>query len=126
MARILTVDDSESIRFIVRYTLESHGHEVLEAASCQEALELLESDESNYVDIVLTDLNMTTMDGIELTRRLRALPGFEKTPILLLSVEKSEDRRNEAVAAGISGWLVKPFSEERLVRIISDFLEVAP
>ena len=112
---ILTVDDSPSIRQTVRLTLAMAGFEVSEADSAQAALEVCEQSK---FDVVVTDLNMPGMDGIELIRRLRAQPKFRFIPILMLTTESQLDRKQEGKSAGATGWIVKPFTADQLLAVI--------
>lgn len=116
---IITVDDAATIRRMVSFTLRGAGHEVLEAADGALALNLLQS---RAVDLVITDVNMPNMNGIELTRRLRALPSFSRTPVLLLTTESDPAKKAEGRAAGATGWIVKPFSQEQLLAIVAKLL----
>ena len=105
---ILTVDDAATMRKMVSFTLRSAGHEVLEAQDGAIALGLLQS---RTVDLVITDVHMPNMNGLELTRQLRALPRFGRTPIILLTTESDPGKKAEGRAAGATGWIVKPFSQ---------------
>lgn len=116
---ILTVDDAATIRKMVSFTLKAIGHEIIEAADGTEALAKMQT---RSVDLVITDINMPNMNGIELTRRLRALPGYRKTPILLLTTESDPERKAEGRAAGATGWIVKPFNQQQLVAIVAKVL----
>jgi two-component system chemotaxis response regulator CheY len=116
---IITVDDAATIRRMVSFTLRGAGHEVLEASDGAIALNVLQS---RAVDLVITDVNMPNMNGIELTRRLRALPSFSRTPVLLLTTESDPAKKAEGRAAGATGWIVKPFSQEQLLAIVSKLL----
>jgi two-component system chemotaxis response regulator CheY len=116
---IITVDDAATIRRMVSFTLRSAGHEVLEAQDGDIALSVLQS---RAVDLVVTDVNMPNMNGIELTRQLRKLPSFAKTPILLLTTESDPAKKAEGRAAGATGWIVKPFSQEQLLAIVAKLL----
>ncbi|MDO8291208.1 MAG: response regulator, partial [Parvibaculum sp.] len=107
MAKILAVDDSNSLRQMVAFTLKQSGYEVVEAASGTEGLQ---KARATQVDLVLTDVNMPGMDGITLVRELRALPTYRFTPILVLTTEAGTEKKQEGRAAGATGWLVKPFS----------------
>ena len=107
------------MRKMVAFTLKEAGHEVLEAPDGVNALALLQAQP---VDLVITDIHMPNMNGIELTRRLRATPGFGKTPILLLTTESDPGRKAEGRAAGATGWIVKPFSQEQLLAIVAKLL----
>ena len=93
---IITVDDAATMRKMISFTLKGAGHEVIEAGDGAEALKTLQT---RQVDLVLTDVNMPNMDGITLTRRLRALPQFARTPIVLLTTESSPEKKAEAVSA---------------------------
>jgi len=116
---ILTVDDAATIRKMVSFTLRGAGHEVLEAQDGAVALGVLQS---HTVDLVVTDVHMPNMNGIELTRQLRALPSFGRRPILLLTTESDPGKKAEGRAAGATGWIVKPFSQEQLLAIVAKLL----
>lgn len=119
MAQMLVVDDSASMRTMVKATLTSAGHQVKDAEDGQAALTLAKS--SNF-DAVITDLNMPIMDGITLTKELRGLPAYTYTPILLLTTESSGDKKAAGKSAGATGWLVKPFNPEKLLSTIDRVL----
>jgi two-component system chemotaxis response regulator CheY len=112
MTRILAVDDSASMREMVRIALSAAGFEVTQAVDGQQALDL--ARQSTF-DLVLSDVNMPEMDGIELIRALRAESGYRHTPILMLTTEASLDRKREGKEAGATGWIVKPFEPAELV-----------
>jgi len=116
---IITVDDAATIRKMVSFTLRAAGHEVLEAPDGVGALNVLQA---RAVDLVITDVNMPNMGGIELTRQLRALPTFRKTPVLLLTTESDPAKKAEGRAAGATGWIVKPFSQEQLLAVVAKLL----
>lgn len=82
------------------------------------ATDALHVAKQHHIDVVVTDLNMPEMDGLTLTRRLRAIPNIAKCPILILTTETASARKEEARQAGASGWIVKPFQEETLLRAI--------
>jgi two-component system, chemotaxis family, chemotaxis protein CheY len=113
---IITVDDSSTMRRMVSFTLKSAGYEVLEASDGAEALNLLRS---RSVDMVITDVNMPNMNGIELTRQLRTLLHCARTPIILLTTESDPAKKNEGRAAGATGWMVKPFNQEQLLAVVA-------
>ena len=117
MARILAVDDSAAMRQMVNLTLTSAGHEVVQAADGREALELATA--APAVDLVIKDINMPRMDGLTLVRELRRLAHYRGIPLLLLTTESSQEKRQEGRAAGATGWMVKPFSPERLLAIVA-------
>jgi len=120
MARmIMTVDDSTSMRQMVKATLISAGYDVVEYADGQEALEYARD---NSVDLVITDVNMPRMDGITLVSELRQLPAYRLTPVLLLTTESSMDKKMEGKKAGATGWIVKPFNPAQLLATLSRVL----
>lgn len=108
-----------TMRKMVSFTLKAAGHEVLEAQDGAIALSMLQS---RSVDLVLTDIHMPNMNGIELTRQLRALPSFGRTPIILLTTESDPGKKAEGRSAGATGWIVKPFSQEQLLAIVAKLL----
>jgi two-component system, chemotaxis family, chemotaxis protein CheY len=114
--KVMTVDDSRTMRDMVSYTLKSAGFEVLEAEDGAKALAVLEK---TPVDLVITDVNMPVMDGVTLVRRLRALAHFRATPILILTTEGGDDKKSQGRAAGATGWIVKPFAPDKLLQVIS-------
>lgn len=115
MATILAVDDSASMRQMVSFTLKGAGYDVIEAEDGQKALD---KAKVSAVDLVLTDVNMPVMDGIELVRNLRTLPDYKFTPILMLTTESAGDKKIQGKNAGATGWLVKPFNPEQLLATI--------
>ena len=120
MARmVLAVDDSTSMRQMVRATLVSAGYDVVEAADGQEALEYARE---NPVDLVITDVNMPRMDGITLVGELRSLPSYRLTPVLLLTTESSMEKKMEGKKAGATGWIVKPFNPAQLLATLARVL----
>jgi len=114
--RILTVDDSRTMREMVALTLRSAGFDIVQADDGINALKALETNE---VDMIITDLNMPNMDGLELVRALRAKPQFKGMPILFLTTRNSEADKNAGRAAGATGWIVKPFDPARLVQVVN-------
>jgi two-component system chemotaxis response regulator CheY len=117
---ILAVDDSSSMREVVMLTLKMAGFDVMQASDGVEALALAEMKQ---FDLVLTDINMPNMNGIELIRALRALPGYKSTPILTLTTERELPKRQEGKAAGATGWIVKPFLPDRLIETVQRVLQ---
>ncbi|MEN8258116.1 MAG: response regulator [Thermodesulfobacteriota bacterium] len=116
MAKIIvTVDDSASIRQMVNFTLTNAGYEVIEAEDGQDALSKLGN---RAVDLVLTDLNMPNMNGVELIKALRANAVYKFTPMVLLTTESQADKKQEGKAAGATGWIVKPFKQEKLLAVV--------
>jgi len=112
MTHILAVDDSPSMRDMVRIALSAAGFEVSQAADGEEALAIART---RAFDLVLSDVNMPKMDGIELIRALRAEAAYKHTPILMLTTESSPERKRQGKDAGATGWIVKPFDPALLV-----------
>jgi two-component system chemotaxis response regulator CheY len=117
---IMIVDDSVTMLMSLRNSLEIAGFLVLSAADG--ALALTQLKGGQRPDLIITDINMPNMGGIELIGKVRALPGFRFIPILALTTESQQVRRDEAKAMGASGWLVKPVASADLVRIIKQVL----
>lgn len=115
MANILIVDDSTTMRQMLTFTLESAGHEVREAVDADQALEMTAGAS---FDLVITDVNMPGLNGIELVRRLRQREAFRVKPILVLTTESSAQRKAEGREAGATGWIVKPFDPQTLLQIL--------
>jgi len=113
---ILSVDDSTSMREVVKLALKLAGFEVSQA---KDGVEGLKMAQTKQYDLVLADLNMPNMDGIELIRALRATPEYKAVPILMLTTESDLVRRHEGKAAGATGWVVKPFLPDRLVEAVN-------
>lgn len=115
---IMTVDDSASVRQMVKFTLSDAGYSVIEAVDGQDALAKL----TTGVNLVITDLNMPNLDGIGLIRSLRANPACKGIPILMLTTESQEARKQEGKAAGATGWIVKPFTTQQLLAVVKKLL----
>jgi len=116
---IMTVDDSTSVRQMVGFTLSQKGYEVVEGVDGQDALKKLDSTE---VNMLITDLNMPNMDGIELIRQVRAKPKFKFIPIIMLTTESQASKKQEGKSAGATGWIVKPFKPEQLLAVVKKVL----
>lgn len=114
-ANILVVDDSRSMRKLVRAALEVDGHRVSEGENGHEALDLLDS---GPVDLVIADVNMPVMDGITLTKEIRTRARHRFTPVLILTTERGEDMKQRGRSAGATGWLVKPFDPAQLRQVV--------
>jgi two-component system, chemotaxis family, chemotaxis protein CheY len=115
MKTVITVDDSMSIRETVKLCLEAQGYRVLTA---EDGTRGLATCKQHQADLVVTDLNMPSMDGVTLITELRALPSYRFTPILMLTTESQEEKRNQAKRAGATGWVVKPFDPARFVAVV--------
>lgn len=119
MAKILIVDDSKSMRQMIEMTLQDEGHDVVSAEDGVDALS--KAKDASFTAIV-TDINMPNMNGIELIKELRKLPQFSSTPILCLTTESGSDMKVQGKEAGATGWIVKPFEPEKLIKTINRVL----
>jgi two-component system chemotaxis response regulator CheY len=113
--RVMTVDDSKTMRDMVSFTLRQAGYAVTEAEDGQKALAALKT---STADLVITDLNMPNMDGISLIRALRKEAKYRTVPILMLTTEADAAKKAEGREAGATGWIVKPFSPEKLLDVV--------
>ena len=118
---VLAVDDSRTIRDMVRLTLDGAGHRTIVAEDCEHALRILDDglpDGLPRPDLVITDINMPRLDGIGLIRALRQRPSTRLVPILVLSTESAQTLKAQARDAGATGWIVKPFDPDRLLQAL--------
>lgn len=111
MTKILAVDDSPTIRMLLRSTLAERGYDIVEAEDGIAALEVLAD---NVPDVVITDINMPRLDGFGLIAKIREQDRHSTLPILVLTTESSPEKRNKAREAGATGWIVKPFNPDKL------------
>ncbi len=115
MATILAVDDSASMRQMVAFTLKGAGYNVVEAV---DGVDALAKAKAQAFDCVVTDVNMPNKDGISLIKELRALPNYKFTPMLMLTTESGMDKKQQGKEAGATGWIVKPFNPDQLLKTI--------
>jgi two-component system chemotaxis response regulator CheY len=115
MKTILIADDSESIRELVEFTLKQAGYKVLKSEDGEEAIQQLTGQP---IDLVITDLNMPRVDGISLIREIRKNQHYTTVPVLLLTTESQATKKDEAREAGATGWIVKPFVQEKLLAVV--------
>jgi Response regulator containing CheY-like receiver, AAA-type ATPase, and DNA-binding domains len=113
--RILTVDDSASMRALLNHALSTNGFDVVQADDGVSALEWLAVNE---VDVVITDINMPRLDGFGLIEQVRGGTRHRDRPILVLTTESSDEKKARARAAGATGWIVKPFDTDKLVAAV--------
>ncbi len=117
--KVLVVDDSESIRELVGMTLEAEGYQVHKSSDGVEAMDHLNDTD---VDLVITDLNMPNMDGISLLKEIRKDASKVGLPVLLLTTESQTAKKEEAKKEGATGWIVKPFAQDRLLSVVKKVL----
>ena len=116
----LIVDDSASMRQLVAFTIKDAGYDVLLAENGMDALAKISRTK---IDMVITDLNMPEMDGITFIRELRGKADYKFVPIVMLTTESQEAKKQEGRAAGASGWIVKPFSPTQLMDVVKKFMK---
>ena len=112
---ILFVDDSASIRALVKMILEEDGYNVLMSEDGQDAMRFFDG---RTIDLVITDLHMPRMNGIELIKEVRKINGYRFVPILFLTTETNSELKHEAKAAGATGWITKPFDKNKFLQVI--------
>ena len=117
--KIMTADDSASIRQMVSFILKDAGYEVVEAVDGKDALNKLNGSK---VNMLITDLNMPNMDGLELIEHVRVKSAFKFIPIIMLTTESQIEKKQRGKAAGATGWIVKPFKPEQLIAVIKKVL----
>jgi len=115
MATILSVDDSDAIRQMIVLILRNAGYTVEQSI---DGVEGLAAAQAMQFDLVLTDYNMPNMNGIELIKALRSESNYRYTPILMLTTEDGDDKKQLGRAAGATGWLVKPFDAQQLLTAV--------
>jgi two-component system chemotaxis response regulator CheY len=116
---ILIVDDSPSVRQVVRMTLKSAGYEVLEGVDGADALTKLDGQK---IHLIISDVNMPRMDGITFVREAKKLPAYKFTPIVMLTTESDEKKKAEGQAAGAKAWVVKPFQPAQMLAAVSKLI----
>jgi two-component system chemotaxis response regulator CheY len=116
----LIVDDSASMRQLVSFSIKEAGFDVLVAENGKDALDKLNGTK---IDMVITDLNMPEIDGIALIKKLRGMPAYKFVPIVMLTTESQETKKQEGKQAGASGWIVKPFKPEQFLEVVKKFIK---
>ena len=119
MAKILIADDQLVMRNMFKVILKEEPHELTLAVDGQEAYDIAQTQR---FDLVLSDLYMPKLDGIQLVEKLRALPNYKGVPILIVSTENKEEKKAAGRAAGANGWIIKPITKDRLLPAIHKLL----
>ncbi len=114
--RVLTVDDSRTMLQMLQFALKQGGFEVIQGENGQEGLDLL--DANSNIDVIITDINMPVMDGITFIKELRKKPQNKAIPVLILTTESSQSKKEEGRSAGATGWIVKPFDPGKPLEVI--------
>ena len=117
--KILIVDDSISIRKSVSFVLSQEGYKVIEA---EDGLDGLKKAEETQFKLIITDINMPNMNGFEFIQSLRKMAAYKFAPIIALTTESQSNKMQEGREAGATGWIVKPFTSEKLVAIVHKIL----
>jgi len=117
--KILIVDDSLTMRQLVKMTLTRSGYDVVEAEDGQKGLQKASHE---AFDLVLSDINMPIMTGLDMLRGLRKLAAYKFTPVVLITTESGLEKKQEGKAAGATGWIVKPFEQEQLLAVVTKVL----
>ncbi|HXR89681.1 MAG TPA: response regulator [Steroidobacteraceae bacterium] len=117
--KILVVDDSSSVRTVARMALRERGYDVVEASNGQEGLKALDADR---IHLVISDVNMPTMDGISFLKEIKRHPNYKFTPVIMLTTEAGEDKKQEGRAAGAKAWITKPFQPQLLVDAVAKLM----
>lgn len=119
MASILVLDDSASMRHMIKTALMDKGHTIFGAANGVQGLQFIKS---TPFDLIITDLNMPEMDGLSFIRELRQTAEHRGLPVLFVTTESSEALKQQAKTAGATGWITKPFSSDQLCRVVEKVL----
>lgn len=120
MKKILITEDSATMRSLIVSTLEAMGDvEVIEAVNGFDALRLLPREK---VDMIITDINMPDINGLELISYVRKNPNYEKVPLIIISTEGSEKDREKGLSLGANEYLVKPFDPNQLIELVGKYL----
>ncbi len=116
---IMVVDDSSSVRQMMAFTLKNAGYDVVEAEDGQDALNKLDNSSAN---VIVTDLNMPNVNGFDLIRSVRAKSGYKFVPIVVLTTESHDSKKQESKEAGATGWITKPFKPDQLIGVIEKIM----
>jgi len=113
--KMLTVDDSPSVRKLVKFTLKAKGFQVSSAADGMEALDLMKQED---FDAIILDINMPRMNGLEFLKHIKANDQYASIPVIMLTTEGQDDDKDKAVALGATAYMVKPFKPTQLLTLI--------
>lgn len=116
---ILIVDDSDSLREVVGIALKGAGYEVIEGADGQEGLNQLDGKK---IHLIISDVNMPNMNGIEMVKKIKEMAAYKFTPIIMLTTESGEELKDEGRGAGVKAWMVKPFKPEQMLDAVSKLI----
>ncbi|MCL2520836.1 MAG: response regulator [Spirochaetaceae bacterium] len=117
--KILVIDDSASIRKSISYVLNQEGFVVTEA---EDGVDGLNKAGADTFDLIVTDINMPNLDGIGFIKKVRENSSYKFTPIIVLTTESQESKMQEGKSAGATGWIVKPFSADKLIAVVKKII----
>jgi FOG: CheY-like receiver len=117
---VLVVDDSKSVRAVIGTTLQVAGYNVIQATDGQEGLDIL--NEEKHIELIITDLNMPNMDGIKFIQEIKKLPGYQSTPICMLTTETEQSKLEEGKTVSTNAWITKPVQPAHVINIVTGLL----
>ncbi len=117
---ILVVDDSASLRQVVSISLKGAGYDVIQACDGQDALGKLDGQK---IHLVISDVNMPNMDGLTFVKEMKKLPSYKFTPVVMLTTEGQDSKKQEGQAAGAKAWIVKPFVPSQMINALSRLIQ---
>ncbi len=120
--RILVVDDFDSTIWVIEFSLRGLDCEIIKASNGKEAF--AHFDGKQVIDLLITDLNMPVMDGMELVKRVKSMPEYKKIPVIMLTTEKDPTKKREATHLNITTWMQKPFQNEALIKVVKKCLAI--
>lgn len=116
---IMVIDDSSSLRIVVGIALKGAGYDVIEACDGRDALAKLTGQK---IHLMVSDVNMPNMDGIQFVTAVKKMPTYQFTPIIMLTTESNTEKKKEGQAAGVKAWVVKPFKPEVLLNAVQKLI----
>ncbi|MBF0565407.1 MAG: response regulator [Nitrospirae bacterium] len=116
---IMIIDDSATIREVVKTTLKKSGYDVIEAQDGKDAINKLKGQKFH---LMICDVNMSNMDGITFVKAVKQMPNYKFTPIIMLTTESQETKKQEGKEAGAKAWVVKPFKPETMIAAIEKLI----
>jgi len=116
---ILIVDDSSSLRNVVRIALSEAGYDVIEGGDGSEGIKALDG---RKVHLIISDVNMPNMDGISMVKEIKKMPAYQFTPIIMLTTEAGDDLKSQGKEAGVKAWVVKPFKPDQMLNAVSKLI----
>ena len=113
---ILIVDDSPSLRQVVNITLTGAGYDVIEACDGKDAISKLDG---RKINLIVSDVNMPNMDGITMVQEIKKMSNYKFTPVIMLTTESEDDKKNKGKEAGVKAWMVKPFKPNQMLDAVT-------